>query len=288
MAMFHFRTLLSLAIFNAAHFSGTPISAAADARMDVAGVRLDPSTALWYDQPAAQWIEALPLGNGRLGAMFHGGTASERIVLNDITVWSGGPQPDANRPDGWEHLAEIRQAIREGRYKDAEGMCDRFLTCRANYDENKFQMLADLNFAFELPAGQVGHYRRWLDLQTAQGGVEFEVGGVTFRRELFCSAADKVLVQRLTASQPGALSFTIRLSRPEKASTRFEPPSTLVLTGSTGRSLDFQANARVEVKGGRVTGEGDTVKVEGGDRSARSCHRQHILCYGVCKGISRC
>jgi len=250
-------------ILVASFMSGLVRPALADAGIEVAGTRLDPTTALWYDKPAAQWIEALPLGNGRLGAMFHGGPASERIVLNDITVWSGGPQPTANRPDAWQHLAEIRQAIREERYKDAEGLCNRFFTCQANYDENKYQMLADLNFAFELPEGTVNSYRRWLDLKTAEGGVEFEVGGVTFHRELFCSAADQVLVQRLSASRPGALTFTMRLSRSEKASTRFEAPATLVLTGSTGRSLDFQANVRVIAKGGKVTGEGDTLKVEG-------------------------
>src|SRR5471030_1456825 len=99
----------------------------------------DPATMLWYEKPAEKWIEALPVGNGRLGAMVFGGTASERLELNDITVWSGGPQPDANRPDGYTHLEEIRKTIRQGRYDLAETLCNKFLTCKANYDLNKYQ-----------------------------------------------------------------------------------------------------------------------------------------------------
>lgn len=223
----------------------------------------DPSAVLWYDKPATQWIEALPLGNGRLGAMIHGGPSSERIVLSDITVWSGGPQPNANRPEAWKHLPDIRSLIREGRFDEAEKACNQFLTCQANYDENKFQMLSDLNFEFRLPPGSVNNYRRWLDLKTAQAGVTFDVDGVAFRREMFCSAPDKVFVHRLTASRPGALSFTMRLSRPEKAATEFAEPGMLVLTGSTGPNLDFQVNARVLAKGGTVKGQGDTLEVEG-------------------------
>jgi len=223
----------------------------------------NPSTVLWYDQPAAQWTEALPLGNGRLGAMVFGGTTSERIALDDITTWSGGPQANANRPDGWTHLADIRKAIREGRYDGAERLCNQFLTCQANYNESKYQMLGDLNFEFRLPPGAVSDYRRWLDLETAEAGVQFKAGGVSYERELFCSAPDKVLVQRLSASTSGGLSFDLKLSRSEKAQTRFVAPDMLVMTGNTGPNLDYQVNARVLLKGGKITGAGDTLKVEG-------------------------
>jgi alpha-L-fucosidase 2 len=223
----------------------------------------NPSTVLWYDKPASQWIEALPLGNGRLGAMVYGDPAKERVVLNDITVWSGGPQSNANRPDGWKHLADIRKVIREGRYDEAERMCNQFLTCQANYDVSKYQMLGDLNFEFRNPPGAVSDYRRWLDLETAETGVRFQAGGVSYERELFCSAPDKVLVQRISASRPGALSFTMKLGRPEKAETKFVAPDMLVMTGNTGANLDYQVNARVLLRGGKITGEGDTLTVEG-------------------------
>ncbi len=223
----------------------------------------NPTTVLWYDKPATQWIEALPLGNGRLGAMVYGDPAKERIVLNDVTVWSGGPQPQANRPDGWTHLADIRKTIREGRYDEAERMCNQFLTCQANYDESKFQMLGELNFEFRNSPGTVSDYRRSLDLETAEAGVQFKAGGVSYERELFCSAPDKVLAQRLSSSRPGGLSFTMKLGRPEKAQTKFVAPDMLVMTGSTGASLDYQVNTRVLLKGGKITGEGDTLTVEG-------------------------
>ncbi|HEY0946632.1 MAG TPA: glycoside hydrolase family 95 protein [Opitutaceae bacterium] len=228
---------------------------------DLAGA--EASLRLWYEAPASQWIEALPVGNGRLGAMVFGGTANERLQLNDITVWSGGPQPNANRPEGWKHLDHIRQVIREGRYDEAEKLCNQFLTCQVNYDENKYQSLGDLNLSFALPAGEVSEYRRWLDLDTATAGVEFKAGKTTYQREVFSSAPDKVLVQRLWASEAGKLSFELKLSRPEKAQTRFVGADMLVMTGATGAHLDFQVNARVLLQGGRIIGEGDRLRVEG-------------------------
>jgi len=225
------------------------------------------ATVLWYGKPASKWIEALPVGNGRLGAMVFGGTASERLALNDITVWSGGPQPDANRPDGYTHLEEIRKTIREGRYNDAEKLCNSFMTCQANYDENKYQALGDLEFAFRLPTGEVGGYRRWLDIGKAVAGVEFTVGDITFQREIFCSAPDKVLLQRIAASKPRSVSFDLKLSRSEKAQTRFVAPDTLVMTGSTGSHLDYEVHARVLTKGGTVKGGEGTLNVEGADEA---------------------
>ncbi len=224
----------------------------------------NPATTLWYAQPATQWVEALPVGNGRLGAMVFGGTASERLQLNDITVWSGGPQPNANRPDAWTHLAEIRKMIRDGHYDAAAKLCKTSLTCQANYDANKYQTLGDLNFEFRLPAGEVTGYHRQLDLDRAEASVEFKAGNVAFQRELFCSAPDKVIVQRLAASTPGALNFDLKLGRQEKSQTRFVAPDMLVMTGSTGSSLSFQVNARVLLpKGGKITSQGDLLTVEG-------------------------
>src|SRR5712675_1491049 len=166
---------------------------------------------LWYKTPAEKWVQALPVGNGRLGAMVFGGTTNERLQLNDITVWSGGPQPTANQPEAWTHLAEIRRVIREGRYDEAEKLCNKFFTCQVNYDFSKYKTLGDLNYAFQLPSTEITDYHRWLDLETAEAGVEFKAGGVTFRRELFCSAPDKVLVQRFSSSKSGSISFKLKL-----------------------------------------------------------------------------
>ncbi len=226
----------------------------------------DPTTTLWYDKPAGQWIEALPLGNGRLGAMVFGQPENDRLALNDITVWSGGPQLNANKTNGYEHLAEIRKTIRDGRFSEAEKLCNEFLTCRANYDENKYQELGSLNFKFHLPSGTPSAYHRWLDLDGALAGVEFQVSGTKFSREVFSSAPDKVLVERVTSSRSGAVSFEVSQSRAEKAITRAEG-NTLVMTGNSGRALDYQVNTRVIAKGGSVRSEGDKMIVEAADEA---------------------
>ena len=233
----------------------------------VAEAVTDPALELSYAQPAAQWVEAVPIGNGRLGGMIFGGTASDRIQLNDITVWSGGPQLDANRPDGYTHLDTIRKTIREGHYDQAEALCNQFMTCQVNYDENKYQTLGDLGFVYRLPLGEITGYRRWLDLHEAVARVEFEVGGVRFRREAFCSAPDKVLVLRISADKPGQVGFTLSLKRADKAQTRSVAPDALVMTGNTGRSLDFEAQARVIAKGGTVRGANGELVVENADEA---------------------
>ena len=225
----------------------------------------DSSLVLWYPQPAKQWIEALPVGNGRLGAMVFGVPTADRLQLNDITVWSGGPQPDANRTDGYTHLAEIRKTIREGRYDVAENLCNQFLTCKANYDQNKYQTLGDLKFEHRLPSGEVRDYRRWLDLNRAVAGVEFKAGDVAFQREVFSSAPDKVLVERIAGGKPGSVSFDLALTREEKAQTRFVAPDTLVMTGSTGANLRYEVHARVLNKGGSVSGADGKLTVTNAD-----------------------
>jgi len=236
---------------------------------------------LWYDKPAVQWIEALPVGNGRLGAMVFGQPANERLQLNDITVWSGGPQPDANRKDAYMHLDEIRKVIREGQYDVANKLCERYMTCAADYDLNKFQTLGDLKCVFQLPPGAITNYRRWLDIDQAVAGVVFTAGGTDFKREIFSSAPDKVLVQRITASKPGTISFTLGLSRPEKVRRRIDGPDTIVMEGSTGPSLAFEVRARVVTKGGSVHAADGVLAVQGADEAVvlLSEHTSYVMDY---------
>ncbi|MGC3989743.1 MAG: glycoside hydrolase family 95 protein [Chthoniobacteraceae bacterium] len=167
----------------------------------------------------------------------------------------------------WQHLPEIRAAIRDGHYDEAEKLCNKYLTCKANYDLNQYQALGDLQFAFQLPAGGATNYRRWLSLDSALAGVRFTVDGVDFQREIFCSAPDHVLVQRMTASKPGRVSFTLNLTRQEKAQTRLVGSNTLVMTGNTGANLDYEVNARIIARGGTVQGNGDTLSVSNADEA---------------------
>jgi len=236
---------------------------------------------LWYQSPAEKWIQALPVGNGRLGAMIFGQPQHERLQLNDITVWSGGPQLNANKTDGHEHLAEIRKTIREGRYDIAEKLCNQFLTTKANYDQNKYQTLGDLKFSFRLPQGEVRDYRRWLDIGKGLAGVGFKAGDATFRREIFSSAPDKVLAQRISCDKPGSVGFSLNLSREEKVRTRFVAPDTLVMTGDTGPNLSYEVHARVLTKGGTVRGDNETLSVEGADEAVvlLTAHTSYVMDY---------
>ena len=234
-----------------------------------------PSTAnpnrLWYDKPATKWVQALPVGNGRLGAMIFGQPASDRLQLNEVTIWSGHPQPDADRSDAYKSLPELRQLIRDGKYAEAEQFANANFNGPAPYKAS-YQMLGDLKLEFQLPDGAVTNYSRWLDIDSALAGVEFTVGKTKFQREIFSSAPDQVLVERLTSSTKGGLNFTMKLSRPASARIQVVGNDTLVMTGNTDMpslkgNLEYEADARILVKGGKVSGAGDGLKVEGANEA---------------------
>ncbi len=220
---------------------------------------------LWYDEPAKEWIEALPIGNGRFGAMIFGQPENERFQLNDVTVWSGSPQPDADRKDAWKDLPELRRLIREGRYDQATNFANDRFSGPAPYDHS-YQTLGDLKFSFDLGGNAVSDYRRELDLSTALATVSFKSGGTTFHRQAFSSAVDGVLVHRLVADKKSAIRFGLKLDRVERATTRFEAPDTLVMTGNTGGTLEYEVRARVLHTGGKLTSTPDgTLRLEGAD-----------------------
>lgn len=222
---------------------------------------------LWYRKPADAWIKALPVGNGRLGAMIFGQPEKERLQLNDVTVWSGDPQPDADRKDAWKDLPELRRLIRDGRYDEAAKFANARFNGPAPY-RSSYQTLGDLNLDFTLPAGEATDYRRQLDIGQALAAVRFKISGTTFEREIFSSAPDQVLVQRISADRSGSVDFTLRLGRVERSRTVTEGNDTLVMTGSTGNTLGFEVRARVLTKGGRVSaGPDGQLRVEQADEA---------------------
>jgi len=167
-----------------------------------------PSTTLWYRQPATEWNRALPVGNGRLGAMVFGGMAQEHIQLNEETLWSGGPYNPA-RQGASAALPEIRRLLFAGDVPRAHDLFGRTMM-GIPYEQMKYQPLGNLLLSFP------GHeratdYRRSLDLDSAVARVSYVVDGVTFTRAVFVSAPDQVIVIHLTASRPGALTFTAQL-----------------------------------------------------------------------------
>jgi len=231
---------------------------------------------MWYAQPAAKWIEALPVGNGRLGAMVFGNTASERINLNEQTIWTGGPY-DPTRTGGPAALPEIRRLVFAGKECDAEALFNK--TMMGNpVDQMKYQPLGDLLLEF---AGHQAatHYRRELDLTTGVATVTYQVGDTEFRREAFASAPDQVVVVRLSANKPGAISLTAKLAGipntkepgDETFATEVTPQAELVLRGKTGTMAGIEGRVRYEGRaqvlpegGKRVVGK-DGVSIEGAD-----------------------
>ncbi len=174
---------------------------------------------LWYRRPAEQWVEALPLGNGRLGAMVFGGVETERLQLNEDTLWSG-PPGDWNNPRAREVLPEVRRLLREGRYVEADRLCKEMM---GPYTQSYLPM-ADLRLHLEhgpAAADRVRDYERDLDLDTATARVSYTLDGVAYTRTCFVSHPHQVLVARLTASEPGRLSLRAALSSPLRH--RIEP-----------------------------------------------------------------
>ena len=172
-----------------------------------ASVTADGSLNLYYRQAAEHWGDALPVGNGRLGAMVFGGVQSERLALNEDTLWSGEPR-DWNNPDASQHLPIVRKLVLEDQdYTGADQECRKM---QGPYNE-AFEPLADLSLKFDHPA-EARDYRRNLDLDSAIATVAYTQGRIRYEREIFVSAPDQVVVVRLTSSEPGSLNFEVGLS----------------------------------------------------------------------------
>jgi alpha-L-fucosidase 2 len=230
---------------------------------------------LWYEEPATHFTQSLPLGNGRLGAMVFGGVSEERIVLNENTLWSGSRQ-EADRPDAHERLPEIRRLLLAGENMKAQALVHEAFTCAgagsgqgggANVSYGCYQVLGNLRLRFG-EGGEATGYRRALDLSEAVAHVNFERGGVTYERECLVSAPDQAIAVRLMASEPGKLSFAAALDRPERFATQVSGPGELLMTGqlnngTDGNGMRYAARLRVRGKGGTVSGEGGTLRIEG-------------------------
>lgn len=171
---------------------------------------------LWYDAPAAQWTDALPLGNGRLGAMLFGGVTQERLALNELTLWAGGPH-DYDNPDALAALPEIRRLVFAEEWAEAQALCDQKFMGRP-IKQMPYQTMGNLRLSFP-DTEAAADYRREMDLETAIARVTYSAGGVTYTREAFASAVDQVLVLKLSADKPGSISFTATFDGPPGAET---------------------------------------------------------------------
>ena len=223
-----------------------------------------PGRVLRFDAPATHFTESCPLGNGRLGAMVFGGVAEERIVLNETGMWSGSPQ-DADRPDAYKSLPEIRRLLLEGKNAEAEALVNAHFTCAgagsargrgANAPYGSYQVLGDLRLKFDgvAPGAQPGNYERVLDLGEAVARVGYELDGVRLTRELFVSAPDQVVVMRLSASKAGALGFELSLDRPERGATSIVGDDGLLMAGQLADGKNGPAGVRYAARVNGLTG----------------------------------
>jgi alpha-L-fucosidase 2 len=220
---------------------------------------------LWYDRPAVAWTEALPVGNGRMGAMVFGGTATERIQFNEDTLWTGGPR-NYHRPNAVAVLPRLRELLAAGKQKEAEMLAmQEFMSDPLR--QMAYQPCGDL--LLEFPGHDAAtDYRRELDLDAAVTTTRYRVGETTFSREVFASHPAQVIVVRLAANRSGQLTFALRLTSPHEGSM----PRDTALSGLAieGRVKDgamrFGAQVHARVEGGSSTREGDTLRVTGADR----------------------
>ncbi|MBK9528297.1 MAG: glycoside hydrolase family 95 protein [Acidobacteria bacterium] len=231
----------------------------------------DPSSYIWFSNPAAKWDEALPVGNGRLGAMIFGGIAEERLQLNEDTYWSGGPNSTVVK-GGYKVLPEIQRLVFAERYLEAHNLFGRNLMGYP-VEQQKYQSLANLHLFFD-HGKDASAYERSLDLRTGISTTTYTANGIRYRREVIASAPDQVIAVRLTADQPGSISLTANLRgvRNQAHSNygtdyfRMDPVGQdgLAVTGKSADYLGVAGKLRYE---GRLKAiaDGGTVKTNGVD-----------------------
>lgn len=225
---------------------------------------------LWYNKPAKVWEETVPLGNGRLGMMPDGGITREKIVLNDITLWSGAPQ-DANNYEAYKQLPAIRQLLAEGKNNEAQALMDKSFVCTGKGSGDVpfgcFQMLGELSLQFSYPkTDSPARYERVLSLNEAVATTAYEVNGVAYTREYFTDFNGDVGVIRLTAGKGGQLNMRVGISRPERATIHTEGQelqmSGELKSGTANPGMKYLTRVQAKLKGGQLLTDKDTLVIK--------------------------
>ncbi|MGW3890279.1 glycoside hydrolase family 95 protein [Micromonospora chokoriensis] len=221
--------------------------------------------ALWYDEGAGtDWLRALPIGNGRLGAMVFGNVDTERLQLNEDTVWAGGPH-DPSNPRGAGSLGEIRRLVNANQWTQAQDLINQTMMGNPG-GQLAYQTVGNLRLAFGSASG-ASQYDRTLDLTTATVTTSYVLNGVRHQREVFASAPDQVIAMRLTADRSNAISFTATFDSPQRTSVSSPDGATIGLDGVSGNmegitgQVRFLALANATVTGGSVSSSGGTLRV---------------------------
>ena len=245
---------------------------------------------LWYKQPAnasvpddkngwkddAEWLKALPLGNGNIGAMVFGDVNRERIQLNEKTLWSGS-NDDNDNPEAPKYLSEIRKLLFEGKFKEATELTNKTQVCKgagsghgngAKVPFGCFQTLGDLWLDFETKSSYYNYYRD-LNLTDAIANVNYMQDGIHFKREYFISAPANVLIVKISADKKGAISFTAALTRPERF-TAAAAQNELIMTGimdngKKGNGMEYMVRVKAKLTGGKQSTSGDKLIIKNAD-----------------------
>lgn len=231
----------------------------------------------YFDSPAAVWEESVPLGNGRIGMMPWGGVERERVVLNEITLWSGQKQ-DADNPDAFQYLGKIRGLLFEGKNKEAQDLMYKTFTCKgkgsAGGSYGAYQVFGNLFLDFQYPdsTAKVTNYRRELNLSRALSATYFQKGAIHYRREYFTSFTHDVGVIKLSADKKKAISFALTLQRDEKYKVELDG-NMLVIHGQLSgdgiseNGMKYYGAVRVKLKGGNISSKNNQIVVEKADEA---------------------
>ncbi|GAA4452575.1 glycoside hydrolase family 95 protein [Nibrella saemangeumensis] len=241
----------------------------------------DADLKLWYNQPAGIWEEALPLGNGKTGAMVFGRVKRERYQLNDNTLWSGSPVP-GNNPNGPQVLPLVRKAVLAGDYEQAATLWKKM---QGPYSA-RYLPMGDLYLDFPLADSTTTSYYRDLNLNKAIATVRYTVRGITYQREAFISHPDRVMVVRMTADKKKSITFRAGLQSKLRYTVTAPSGNLLVLTGKApmyvahrkadpqqvvyaespqGEGMNFEIRLHIQAEGGQVNADGNELAIQGAD-----------------------
>ena len=210
---------------------------------------------LWYDRPAQYWNEALPIGNGRLGAMVYGNVFSDRLQLNEETIWAGQPNNNAN-PEALEYLPKVRQLVWEGKYKEAQDMATAHVQSKTNHGM-PFQPFGDLYINFP-GVGNYTNYYRELSIDSARAITRYTINGVQYQREYISSFSSNVITVRLTASKKGMITFNAQLTSPHQDVNIKSEGDEILLSGTSSNheglkgKVNFTGRVTAKLIGGQM------------------------------------
>jgi alpha-L-fucosidase 2 len=218
---------------------------------------------LWYEKPATQWLEALPVGNGRLGAMVYGDPSKECIQLNENTVWAGRPYRN-DKAEAKEALGDVRKMIFDGKYKEALDLVNQKMI--GGPHGMSYQTAGNLRLNFAGHEHFTNYYRE-LDLEKATVSSRYTVDAVNYTTKVFSSFPDQVIIARISADKSGSINFSASMDRPGKVKVSSTATNELVLSGVSSDQegikggVQFEAKVKIITNGGSVTSTDSTLTV---------------------------